>query len=51
MLFYLALYYDVRGHAALANSFFMQFHEMGRRGMVEWTINQWIMEQRGLGFN
>ena len=50
MMFYLALFYDVRGNVSLANSFFMQVHEMGRRGMVEWSLNEWFIEQRGLGF-
>lgn len=51
MLFYLALFHDIRGNTNLANRFFTEFWEMGRRGTVEWNLNQWIMEQRGLGFN
>jgi len=51
MLFYLALFYDIRGNTALANRFFTEFWEMGRRGTVEWKLNEWIMEQRGLGLN
>jgi len=48
MLFYLALYYDIRGHRNLANNFFTQVRELGRRGTVEWNLNEWILGQRGL---
>jgi tetratricopeptide (TPR) repeat protein len=49
MLFYLANYYDVRGNKFLANNYFLQVREMGRIGTVEWKINEWILEERGIG--
>jgi len=46
MLFYLALYHDIRGNAAISGELSMQLREMGRRGMVEWNLNEWMIESR-----
>jgi hypothetical protein len=48
MLFYLAHYYDIRGSKTLADRYFLMVHDMDRRGTVEWRLNNWIIEQRGL---
>jgi tetratricopeptide (TPR) repeat protein len=48
MLFYLANYYDVRGNKYLANNYFIQVRDMGRMGTIEWKINEWILEERGI---
>jgi tetratricopeptide (TPR) repeat protein len=48
MLFYLANYYDIRGNTALANSYFLEVKDMNRPDMIEWKINEWILEDRGL---
>jgi tetratricopeptide (TPR) repeat protein len=49
MLFYLANYYEIRGNKFLANNYFMQVREMGRVGTIEWKINEWILEEQGIG--
>jgi tetratricopeptide (TPR) repeat protein len=48
MLFYLANYYDIRGNKYLANNYFIQVRDMGRMGTIEWKINEWILEERGI---
>jgi tetratricopeptide (TPR) repeat protein len=48
MLYYLASYYDVRGNAALANRYYSQVHEMGRQPIIEWRLNEMVMEERNL---
>lgn len=46
MLFYLSLFYDIRGNAALAYDFSLQVREMGIKGMLEWNLNEWMIENR-----
>jgi len=48
MLFYMALYYDVRGNADLANRYFLMVNEMSVRSIPEWRLNEWILAERGL---
>jgi tetratricopeptide (TPR) repeat protein len=48
MLFYIANYYDIKGNKALANSYFLQVKEMNRIGTVEWKINEWMLDDRGI---
>jgi tetratricopeptide (TPR) repeat protein len=48
MLFYFACYYDIRGNKYLADHYFLQVREMGRMGTLEWKINEWILEERGI---
>ncbi|MDR2102581.1 MAG: tetratricopeptide repeat protein [Treponema sp.] len=48
MLFYLANYYDIRGNTNLADRYFLQTKELGRRGIIEWRLNEWILEERHL---
>jgi uncharacterized protein HemY len=48
MLFYLANYYDVRGSKTLADKYFLQVQELDRRGIPEWRINEWFIQQRGI---
>jgi tetratricopeptide (TPR) repeat protein len=48
MLFYLANYYDIRGNQTLASNFLMQVRDMGRRGIIEWKINEMMLEDRGI---
>jgi tetratricopeptide (TPR) repeat protein len=48
MLFYIANYYDIKGNKVLANNYFLQVKDMNRIGTVEWKINEWILEDRGL---
>ena len=48
MLFYIASYYDARGNITLANNYFLQVKEMNRVSMIEWKINEMILEDRGI---
>ena len=48
MLFYIANYYDVRGSKILADNFFLQVRDMNRTGTIEYRINEWILEERGI---
>jgi hypothetical protein len=48
MLFYMALYYDIRGISNLANRYFQQFKEMECTYIPEYRINDWILAERGL---
>ncbi|MDR0598313.1 MAG: tetratricopeptide repeat protein [Treponema sp.] len=48
MLYYLASYYDVRGNTTLANRYYTQIHEMGRQPIIEWRLNEMVMEERNL---
>ncbi len=49
MLFYLACYYDVRGSKNLADRYYLQVQELNRMDTPEWRINEWILEERGIG--
>ncbi|MDR2101536.1 MAG: tetratricopeptide repeat protein [Treponema sp.] len=51
MLYYLASYYDIRGNKTLADKYFLQIQELGRRGIIEWRLNEWTLEQRNLTLN
>jgi tetratricopeptide (TPR) repeat protein len=48
MLFYIAYYYDIRGNKTLANNYFLMVKDMNRTGTVEWKLNEWIIEERGI---
>ena len=48
MLFYMALYYDVRGNTALANKYFLLVNELDRKAIPEWRLNDWILTDRNL---
>ena len=48
MLFYIAHYYDIRGNKTLANNYFLLVKDMDRKGIIEWKINEWILEERGI---
>jgi tetratricopeptide (TPR) repeat protein len=48
MLYYLASYYDVRGNTTLANRYYTQVHEMGRLPIIEWRLNEMVMDERNL---
>jgi tetratricopeptide (TPR) repeat protein len=48
MLFYIAHYYDIRGNKNLANNYFLMVKDMNRAGTIEWKMNEWITEERGL---
>ena len=48
MLFYLAHYYDIRGNKNLAERFFLQVRDLDVKNMIEWRLNEWILEERGL---
>jgi hypothetical protein len=48
MLFYMALYYDVRGNTNLANKYFLLVNEMDKRAIPEWRLNEWILTDRNL---
>jgi tetratricopeptide (TPR) repeat protein len=51
MLFYLALYYDVRNNRNLADRYYQRVKEINRPGTLEWRINEWILEDRNLNVN
>jgi hypothetical protein len=48
MLYYLATYYDLRGNVNLANRFYTRVWEMDMQMILEWRLNEWIVEERGL---
>jgi tetratricopeptide (TPR) repeat protein len=48
MLYYLATYYDLRGSVNLANRFYTRVWEMDMQMILEWRLNEWIVEERGL---
>jgi hypothetical protein len=48
MLYYLAIYYDLRGNVNLANRYFTSVWEMDMQMIMEWRLNEWIVEERGL---
>jgi tetratricopeptide (TPR) repeat protein len=48
MLYYLAGYYDVRGNTALANRYYAQVYQMGQQPIIEWRLNEMVMEERNL---
>jgi tetratricopeptide (TPR) repeat protein len=49
MLFYLACYYDVRGNVSLANRYYIMVQELDVAASIEWRLNEWILEERGIG--
>ena len=48
MLFYLAYFYDIRGNKNLADKLFLQVRDLEVKNMVEWRLNEWALEARGL---
>ena len=48
MLYYLASYYDIRGNVVLANRFHAQVYQMGRQPLIEWRLNEMVMDERNL---
>ena len=48
MLFYMALYYDIRGNTVLADKYFIMVDEMDKKAIPEWRLNNWIMINRNL---
>jgi hypothetical protein len=48
MLYYLASYYDVRGNTILANRYHAMIHQMGRQPIIEWRLNEMVVEERNL---
>jgi tetratricopeptide (TPR) repeat protein len=48
MLFYLANYYAIKGNDLLADKYFIEFRDMGRRDMIEWRLNESILEDRNI---
>ncbi|MDR1143577.1 MAG: tetratricopeptide repeat protein [Spirochaetaceae bacterium] len=48
MLYYLANYYDIRGNKRLADRYFLQVRELNVKGIPEWRLNEWALEERGL---
>ena len=48
MLFYLAYYYDIRGNKNLASKLFLQVRDLEVKDMIEWRLNEWALEARGL---
>ncbi|MDR3343559.1 MAG: tetratricopeptide repeat protein [Treponema sp.] len=49
MLYYLANYYDIRKNKTLANSYFVQVKDLNQQHIVEWRLNEWVLEERNLG--
>ncbi|GHV40848.1 hypothetical protein AGMMS49546_15520 [Spirochaetia bacterium] len=49
MLYYLANYYDIRGNKALADKYFLQVQSLDiMNAILEWRLNEWAVEERGL---
>ncbi|AEF86473.1 putative lipoprotein [Treponema primitia ZAS-2] len=51
MLYYLAGFYDVRGNTSLANRYYAQVYELEQRSIIEWRLNEWIVDERNLKVN
>jgi tetratricopeptide (TPR) repeat protein len=49
MLFYLASYYDIRGNKNLADRYYLMVQEIDAIGLLEWNLNEMILEERGIG--
>ena len=48
MLFYMAMYYDIRGNTALAEKYFVMVDGLNQKAIPEWRLNNWIMINRNL---
>jgi tetratricopeptide (TPR) repeat protein len=48
MEFYLAQFYDIRGNRSLADRYFLMVRELGRKGIPEWRLNEWVVNERNL---
>jgi tetratricopeptide (TPR) repeat protein len=48
MLFYMALYYDVRGNPNLANKYYLFVNDLNKRAIPEWRLCEWILKDRGI---
>jgi tetratricopeptide (TPR) repeat protein len=48
MMFYMALYYEVRGSANTANMYYQLVGETKAQTIPEWRLNEWILADRGL---
>ncbi|MDR2517272.1 MAG: tetratricopeptide repeat protein [Spirochaetaceae bacterium] len=48
MIFYLALYHDVRGNSNLANQYFLHVKQLDQKAIPEWRLNEWICGERNL---
>jgi tetratricopeptide (TPR) repeat protein len=51
MLFYLASYYDIRGNKILADKYYEDVKNLDTPGILEWRINEWNVETRGLALS
>jgi len=51
MMFYMALYYEVRGNASTANMYYQFVAETKVQTIPEWRLNEWILADRGLKTN
>jgi hypothetical protein len=49
MLFYLASWYDIRGNTQLANRYYLLVQELDAVAIIEWRLNEWILEERKIG--
>ena len=48
MMFYMALYYEVRGNVSTANMYYQLVGETKVQTIPEWRLNEWILADRGL---
>ena len=48
MLYYLAEFYAVRGVQTLADTYHLTVLGLNRQGLIEWRLNEWALEKRGL---
>jgi hypothetical protein len=42
------MYYEVRGNTDLANKYFLLVHELDKRAIPEWRLNDWILTDRNI---
>jgi len=47
MMFYMALYYEVRGNKNSANMYYQFVGELKAQTIPEWRLNEWILADRG----
>ncbi len=49
MLYYLAEFYTIRGKDSLALRYHQQVQALGRKGMLEWRLNEWALAAAASG--
>jgi tetratricopeptide (TPR) repeat protein len=51
MAYYMALYYEIRGSAILADRYYSLVKTLDQKGIPEWRLNEWAFTQRNLAIH